>query len=287
MASIDPEIEFVAELLRREKMIEVLTESILPRTLMSCVHAWRSENYKEAIKGITEATLSWLLYLINRYRSSAEYRTDDLLEAFDPSMYFHSENPAWEGPPGTVIELPELTSEIVASAERGTELAKTAREEIREFRDHADTWSDEELMQLGNIAKAGLADQVRVFQCREEVIRYVALNSSARIEDLRLADESAWLNAPLRRIEFPDMVARVKEQMLSGELAPPLKETDYVCFSDDEVRKFACNLESMFLCERVRHLEVCTKCQQRLEAWFKIIGDLDKQALNKQGLPDA
>lgn len=279
MASADPVIQ---------KMIEELNEFILPHTLLDCFRAYRSEQYKVAIKGVQEPTLSWLLYLINGYRSSAaEDMTHDLLDAFDPTMYYEDYYPAWEGPPGTVIELPNLTSEIVARAGRGSELAKTAREEIREFRDHADTWSDEELMQLGEIAKAGLADQGRVFQSRDEVIRYVALNSSARIEDLRLADESAWLKAPLRRIEFPDMVSRIRELMRSGELAPPLKEKDYVCFTEDEVRKFACNLESMFLFERARHLEVCRKCQQRLEAWTKIISDLDEQALNKQGRLDA
>ena len=64
---------------------------------------------------------------------------------------FTENHPAWESPPGTVIELPALTSEIVASAEKGSELVEVARNEIRQFRNHADTYDDTELIQLGKI----------------------------------------------------------------------------------------------------------------------------------------
>ncbi len=60
-------------------------------------------------------------------------------------------------------------------------------------------------MQLGSIAIAGLADQGRTFQNREAVLGYVALNASTGMEDLWAADDTGWLGAPARHIEFPDM----------------------------------------------------------------------------------
>jgi hypothetical protein len=53
---------------------------------------------------------------------------------------------------------------------------------------------------------------VERFRDREDAIRYLALNASTEMEDLWAADDAAWLNAPARRIEFPDMVERRKEQ---------------------------------------------------------------------------
>ena len=222
---------------------------------------------------------------MNRYRGP-ENRKESLLEVFDPCMYTEN-HPAWESPPGTVIELPVLTSEIAVMAEKGSDLAEIARDEIRTFRDHVDTYGDEELMCLGEIAKGGLADQKTVFQTCEEIIRYVALNASAEMEDLWAADATAWLEAPVRRIEFPDMVLRRREQMLHGQLAPALKEQDFVCYSDNEVRGFACDLRSLFVHDRSRHLAICTGCKKRLEAWTKIISDFDSKMGTKNGCADA
>ena len=142
-------------------------------------------------------------------------------------------------------------------------------------------------MQLGEIAKAGLADQKTVFQTREEVIRYLALNASAGMEDLWVADATEWLEAPVRRIEFPDMVARRREQLLHGHLAPALKEEDFVCHTDNEVWSFACDMRSLFLHDRSRHLAICTGCQKRLEAWAKIISDFDNNIVTNKGRADA
>ena len=104
---------------------------------MESFDAYREEKYKEAIKAIPESTLAWFLDMLNRYRGP-EDRKESLLEVFDPSMYTEN-HPARESPPGTVIELPALTSEIAAMAEKGSELVEVAREEIRQFRNHADS----------------------------------------------------------------------------------------------------------------------------------------------------
>jgi hypothetical protein len=75
-------------------------------------------------------------------------------------------------------------------------------------------------MELGVIAIAGLADSDRTFRDREDVIRYLALNASTEMEDLWATDDTAWTNAPPRHIEFPDMVARRKEQLREGKGTP-------------------------------------------------------------------
>jgi len=268
-----------------DKMIQELNQYILPSTLMESFDAYREDKYKEAVKTVPEATLAWFLDMLNRYRGP-EDRKESLLEVFDPNMYTEN-HPAWESPPGRVIELPALASEVVALAEKESELAEVAREEILQFRIHANTYDDEELMQLSEIAKAGLADQETVFETREEIIRYLALNASTSIEDMWATDPTAWLEAPVRRIEFPDMVARRRHQMLHSQTAPALKNEDFVCYTDNEVRKFACDIRSLFLHDRSRHLAICTGCQKRLEAWTKIISDFDNKITTNKGRADA
>ena len=268
-----------------EQMIQELNQYILPSTLMESFDAYREEKYKEARKAVPESTLAWFLDMLNRYRGP-EDRKKSLIDLFDPSMYTEN-HPAWESPPGTVIELPALTSEIVAIAQKESELVEVARDEIRRFRNQADSYDDDELMQLGEIAKAGLADEKTVFHEREEIIRYLALNASAGMEDVWVADATEWLEAPVQRIEFPDMVARRREQLLHGQLAPALKEQDFICYSDNELRSFACDMRSLFLHNRSRHLAICTRCQKRLDAWTKLLQDFENHALQQQRRPDA
>jgi hypothetical protein len=131
--------------------------------------------------------------MLNQYRGP-EDRKKSLLEVFDPSM-FTVNHPAWETPPGTAIDLPALTSDIAARVERNSDFAGVARSEIRQFREHADTYDDAELMDLATIAMAGLADSGRIFRDREDVLRYLALNASTEMEDLWATDDAAWVNA--------------------------------------------------------------------------------------------
>jgi hypothetical protein len=128
-------------------MIQELNQYILPSTLMESFDAYREEAYKEAIRSIGPSTLAWFLDMLNRYRGP-EDRKESLLEVFDPSM-FTVNHPAWESPPGTAIDLPALTSDIAARAARGSELAEIATGEVRQFREHADTYDDAELIELG------------------------------------------------------------------------------------------------------------------------------------------
>jgi len=107
------------------------------------------------------------------------------------------------------------------------------------------------------------------------------------MEELWVADATEWLGAPVRRIEFPDMVARRREQLLYGQLAPALKEEDLVCYADNEVRSFACDMRSLFLHDRSRHLAICTVCQKRLEVWTRIFSDFDNKIATNKGRADA
>ena len=268
-----------------EKMIEERNQYMLPSTLMECFDAWREEAHKQAIRSIPKSSLGWFLDMLNRFRGP-EDRKESLLEVFDPSM-FTVNHPAWQSPPGTVIELPALTSEIAAKANRESEFAAAAREEVREFREQADLYDDEELMQLGAIAIACLGDQRRTFQNREAVIRYLALNASPRMEDLWVSDDSEWLEAPRRRIEFPDMLAWRKEQLLRGDGPPYLREQELICYSEDEIRRFGLDMRSLFLHDRPRHLAICSRCQTRLESWMKQLRDFDKQTLQPARRPEA
>jgi hypothetical protein len=267
------------------RILQELNQYILPSTLMESFDAYREEAFKEAIRSIAPSTLAWFLDLFNRYRGPGD-RNESLLEVFDPCM-FTVNHPAWEMPPGTAIDLPALTSDIAARAERDSKLAEIARSEIRQFREHADTYDDAELMELGAIAIAGLGDPGRTFHDREDVLRYLALNASTEMEDLWATDDTAWANAPDRHIEFPDMVARRKEQLLEGKGAPRLREADFSCYSDDEVRSFALDMRSLFIHDRARHLAVCRRCQTRLKSWTKLLSEFDRMTSTRQGRADA
>ncbi|MGA8531534.1 MAG: hypothetical protein WB622_17575 [Acidobacteriaceae bacterium] len=140
-------------------------------------------------------------------RRGPEDRKDSLLEVFDPGMYT-ANHPAWEAAPGTEIELPALTSDAASVAGADSEFAAIAREEVRDFREIAKSFADEEILGLAKIARAALADQRKPTVGREDAACYLALNSSALLEDLWAEDDAFWIKAPSRRIHFEDMVAR-------------------------------------------------------------------------------
>jgi hypothetical protein len=112
-------------------------------------------------------------------------------------------------------------------------------------------------MELGAIAIAGLADTGRTFRDREDVIRYLALNASAEREDLWATDGTAWTDAPAHHIEFPDMAERRKKQLLAWKGTPRMREEEFCCYSDDEVRRFALDMRSLLIYDRTLHRVIC------------------------------
>jgi hypothetical protein len=70
-------------------------------------------------------------------------------------------------------------------------------------------------------------------------------------------DDAAWANAPARHIEFSDMVEHRKEQLLAWKGTPRMREEEFCCYSDDEVRRFALDMRSLLIYDRTLHLVIC------------------------------
>jgi len=269
-----------------QEMIKELNRFQLPSSLMESFDTWREDATRAVSREFSPSQLNWFLDLLNRFRGP-EDRKDSLLEVFDPGMYT-ANHPAWEAAPGTVIELPALSSDIAGSAGNDSEFAEIAREEIRDFRALARPFADDEILGLAKIARAALADQRRPLGGREDAVRYLALNSSALLEDLWAEDDTLWVKAPCRRIQFDDMVVRRKAELLSAASArPPFEERDFACYTDDEIRAFAFDVRKLFLTQRARHLAICSRCQRRLEYWSGLVENFDRAAPLQEGRADA
>ena len=269
-----------------EEMIKELNRFQLPSSLMESFDTWREEAAGAACREYSPSQLSWFLDLLNRFRGP-EDRKDSLLEVFDPGMYT-SNHPAWEAPPGTMIELPALTSDVAAIAGGDSEFAEIAREEIRDFRELARLFADEEVVGLAKIARAALADQRETVGGREDAVRYLALNSSALLEDLWAEDDTLWVHAPRRRIQFDEMEAKRKAELLATASAmPAFEEKDFACYTDGEIRAFAFDMRKLFLTERAKHLAICSRCQRRLEYWSGLVEKFDRAAPLWEGRADA
>src|SRR5579863_3624157 len=155
-----------------QQMIEQLDQFQLPGSLMESFDAYREDSVKAVTDGFSHSQLAWFLDLMNRFRGPDD-RKDSLLDVFDPCM-FTANHPAWDAPPGTRIQMPALTSEVAKLADRNSEFADLAREEIREFCELAESYADEELLGMARIAQAALVDQKTAFHGRQDAIRYLA-----------------------------------------------------------------------------------------------------------------
>jgi len=269
-----------------QEMIKELNRFQLPSSLMESFDTWREDAAWVASREFSPSQLSWFLDLLNRFRGP-EDRKDSLLEVFDPGMYT-SNHPAWEAAPGTMIELPALTSDVAEIAGGDSEFWEIAREEIGDLRELARSFADEEIVGLAKIARAALADQRKSFGGREDALRYLALNASALLEDLWAQDDTLWVKAPSRRIHFDDMVAKRKAELLAAaSTRPAFQEKDFACYSEDEIRTFAFDVRKLFLTERAKHLAICSRCQRSLEHWSGLVEQFDRVAPLQEGKADA
>jgi hypothetical protein len=269
-----------------DQMIVQLNEFILPSSLMESFDVYREESVKSAASCFNDAQLAWFLDMLNRFRGPDD-RKDSLVDIFDPGMYTY-DHPAWEAAPGTRIEMPALTSEVARLVDRNSEFADIAKGEINEFRDHAETYADDEILGLAQIAASALVDRGSTFLGREDAIRYLALNASALLEDLWAMDDSLWKNAPTRHIQFDDMVAKRKADLLKVESShPSFEECDFACYSEAEIRRFAFDIRSLFLTGHAKHLAICTRCQTQLESWTKLVEKFEQSASTPNGRVDA
>jgi hypothetical protein len=269
-----------------EQMIQELNAIQLPGSLMESFDAYREDALRSATKEFTPSQLNWYLDLLNRFRGPDD-RRDSLLDVFDPEMYTAS-HPAWDAPPGTRIQMPALTSEVAKLADRNSEFADLAREEIREFCELAESFADEEVLGLTRIAQAALVDQKTTFHGRQDAIRYLALNASALLEDLWAEDDSLWLRAPTRQIEFEDMLAKRQTVLRRNETTRQVfEEKDFTCYAEDEIRAFAFDVRTLLLTGRARHLAICSRCQRRLEYWTGLVERFDEATASEDRRPDA
>ena len=197
-------------------------------------------------------------------------------------------HPAWDAPPGTRIQMPALTSEVARLADRNSEFADLAREEIQEFCELAESFADEEVLGLARIAQAALVDQKIAFHGRQDAIRYLALNASALLEDFWAEDDSLWLRAPARQIEFEDMVAKRQTVLRQNETVRPVfEEKDFTCYAEEDIRAFAFDIRKFLLAGRARHLAICPRCQRRLEYWTSLVDRFDQATVSEDRRPDA
>lgn len=269
-----------------QEMIKELNRFQLPSSLMESFDIWREDLAGAVSREFSPSQLNWFLDLLNRFRGP-EDRKDSLFEVFDPGMYT-ANHPAWEAAPGTEIELPALTSDVAAIAADDSEFVEIAREQIRNFRELARSFSDEEIVGLAKIAHAALGDPGKSIGGREDAIRYLALNASALLEDFWAQDDTLWVKAPSRRIHFEDMVVRRKAELLAAESArPAFQENDFACYTDDEIRTFAFDVRKLFMAERAKHLAICSRCQRRLEYWSGLVENFDRAAPMQEGKADA
>jgi hypothetical protein len=269
-----------------DQMIQELNAIQLPGSLMESFDAYREDTLRTATREFTTSQLNWYLDLLNRFRGPDD-RKDSLLDVFDPEMYT-ANHPAWDAPPGTRIEMPALTSEVAKTADRSSEFADLAREEIPEFCELAESFADEEVLGMARIAQAALVDRRTTFQGRQDAIRYLALNASALLEDLWAEDDSLWLRAPARQIEFEDMLRkRQTELRRRGATRPAFEEKDFACYTEDEIRVFAFDIRKLLLAGRARHLAICSSCQRRLEYWADLVERFDQATPMHDGKADA
>jgi len=269
-----------------DQMIQELNAIQLPGSLMESFDAYREDTLRMATKEFTSSQLNWYLDLLNRFRGPDD-RKDSLLDVFDPEMYTVNHS-AWDAPPGTRIQMPALTSDVARLADRSSEFADLAREEIREFCELAESFADEEVFGMARIAQAALVDRRAPFQGRQDAIRYLALNASALLEDLWAQDDSLWLRAPARQIEFEDMLRkRQTELRRRGATRSAFEEKDFACYTEDEIRVFAFDIRKLLLAGRARHLAICSRCQRRLEHWTGLVERFNAATLLRGGKSDA
>lgn len=269
-----------------DQMIHELNAMQLPGSLMECFDAYREDVVRSATEGFTPSQLNWYLDLLNRFRGPDD-RKNSLLDVFDPEMYTVN-HPAWDAPPGTRIEMPALTSEVEKLADRNSEFAELAREEIREFCELAESFADEEVLGLASIAQTALVDQRATFHGREEAIRYLALNASSVLEDLWAEDDSLWSKAPARQIEFEDMLQKRQTELRRSEATrPAFEEKDFACYTENEIRAFAFDIRKLLVTGRARHLALCPRCQRRLEYWTGLVERFDETTPLHEGRADA
>ena len=260
-----------------------LEEFILPGTLMDCFEHHRQREMRKAAITFNENELSWFLHMMNELRGVADHKDDfDIL--FDPAMYM-VDHPAWDVPPGLVISLPALNTQVFERAAVDADFRTIAEEEVARLRTLAETYPDEAMIGLAKIAAAGFVDMETAIEDRRSAIRYLAINTSARLEDYWAAEDTLWHEAGDRVVRLSDVVAEQKEQLLKDKAAiayDAITAADLECYTEDQVKHFAFNPDKFLLSGQTRHLPLCGRCQERVAYWIEYVRRTEEQMLSER-----
>jgi hypothetical protein len=266
-----------------EQYNKSLNQFILPGTLMDCFEYHRKREMRKAALAFNDNELSWFLHMMNELRGVADRKEDfDLL--FDPVMYM-VDHPAWTAPPGLTIELPPLNTQVLPLAGAGSKFAKMAEDEVTRLRNLSDTYPDEALIGLASVAAAAYLDSETILSDRRTAIRYLAINTSAKLEDYWAKDDSLWNAAGKRIVKLPDITRELKDQILRDQMIvaeSEVSEQDLVCYSEDQIKHFAFNPDQFLLSGKTRHMVLCGFCQNQVAHWIERIQQTEKRLLSER-----
>lgn len=259
-----------------------LEEFILPGTLMDCFEHHRQREMRKAATAFTDNELCWFLHMMNELRGVADHK-DDFDVLFDPVMYM-VDHPAWGVPPGMVIELPALNTQVFERSQVNSIFRTIAEEEVARLRTLAETYPDEAMIGLAKIAAAALVDAKTAIDDRRSAIRYLAINTSARLEDYWAADDTLWHETGNRIVKLSDVVAEQKEQILKDK-ATVASETitadDLECYTQNQIKHFAFHPDKFLLSGQTRHLPLCGRCQERVAYWIEYVRRAEERMLSE------
>jgi hypothetical protein len=270
--------------------IEPLEDFALAGTLMDCFEYHRRRELRNAAAAFTERELSWFLHMMNELRGVSDRKEDfDLL--FDPVMYMEDHS-AWTDPPGLIIKLPALNTQVFKGAGSNSVFRSIAENEVSRLAILADSYIDKAIVGLANIAIAAYVDQDAMITDRRSAIRYLAINTSARLEDYWAANDSLWTKAGNRMVHLPDVVAEQKVEIIQDRAAgfnTAVNEEDLVCYSEREIKHFAFNPEAFLRSGKTRHLVLCRFCQGRIAQWIEFVRHTEERLMLEGGgkLPQA
>jgi hypothetical protein len=261
--------------------IEPLEAFALPGTLMDCFEYHRRREMRKAAAAFSDRELSWLLHMMNEFRGAADRKEDfDLL--FDPVMYMEDHS-AWTDLPGLTIDLPSLNTQVFDRVGANSVFRAIAENEVLRLAVLADTYPDKAIVGLTNMAIAAYVDQDAMIIDRISAIRYLAINTSARLEDYWVADDALWMKTGIRRVNLPDVVAEQKSDILQCRASvfnTPVTQEDLVCYSEQEIKLFAFNPDKFLLSRKSMHMALCWLCQRQIARWIEYVRNTEERLIS-------
>ncbi len=84
------------------------------------------------------------------------------------------------------------------------------------------------------------------------------------------------------------MLAKKQAELRRADAAwPAFEETEFACFTEDEIRDCTFDIRKLLLTGRGRHLAICPRCLRRLKYWSAMFERLERATPLRDGRPDA